>query len=155
MTEARWSSRAVKQFREEADSQLQVDALLLQESTARQELGPLLWNEIREQVQIKCDRFNTELGSPVAMFKAAPSSELQVQFTFPHKGHRDLSASFGHTSTSGALSWSISGHNINETHGGEYELGVEQGKAVFRTGNLTVESPEKIAETMLSALLLE
>lgn len=42
-------------------------------------------------------------------------------------------------------------HPWNETHGGEYELGVEQRKAVFRRDTSTVESPETIAEMMLSA----
>jgi len=154
VTEARWSSRAAERFREEVDGNKQVDTLLLQNATTRQEQGPHLWNEVREQVRTKCARLNPELGSAVAMFMVTPESELQVQVTVPDGGHRRLDATFMPTSTYGVLSWSISGHNTNEAHRGEYELGVEQGKAVFRRDKSIVESPEKIAEEMLDPLLL-
>jgi hypothetical protein len=155
MSENDWGSKAARSLREQIENRKRRDIFLRQAEVIRQEQGPRLWNDIREHIKAKCIRLNAELGSDVALVIATQTRELEVHLYPPLGGRRTLSARFSTRSPLDALSWNTSGHETNEAQEGKYRIGIEEGVAVLQGSDDVVETPERIAERLLDALLLE
>ena len=124
--------------------------LLRERRRLLQEQGPILWQEISNQVQTLCEQFNAEYKEHTLQFTQTSTKSFRVRFSTDHL-ENDLIAEFEVNASPYALKW---GYTEGNSKGGNFALSINDQTGKVQLGYVFIHAtPVEIAKQMLDDLL--
>ena len=150
-----WAAEKARMLHKRTEDASQREAVLLENRRLIDEQAPALWEELRRQIESRCESLNREFRSRIVFVMATPNDELDVEFRHDGKVSR-LHAAFKITTGADALKWSYSGSaQAQGAHSDSYQVYPNREGIVAFCRAASSTSPEDIAQDMIEGLLKE